>query len=330
MKKTILSGIQPSGALHLGSYLGAIKNFALLSGEYDCYYMLADMHAITVRQDPEALRDTTKRQIAQYAAAGIDPESNAIFVQSHVHEHAELGWVLGCYTMFGELSRMTQFKDKSAKNADNINAGLFTYPALMAADILLYRAHLVPVGDDQKQHLEITRDIATRFNNIYGETFVVPEAYIGKVGARVMSLQDPTSKMSKSDAAVGGCVYIMDDPKVIEKAFKRAVTDSGSEVRFDPSNKPGISNLMQIYSAATGRDFAAIESEFDGSGYGGFKKAVAESVIELFRPIREEALRILDDNAYLEHIYKSGAEKAEARASEVLRDVYDKIGFLGK
>jgi len=330
MKKTILSGIQPSGSLTLGSYLGALRNFAALADECDCYYMLADMHAITVRQDPETLRDTTKRQIAQYVAAGIDPDKNAIFVQSHVHEHAELGWVLGCYTMFGELGRMTQFKDKSSKNTDNINAGLFTYPALMAADILLYRADLVPVGDDQKQHLEITRDIAIRFNNLYGETFVVPEAYIGKIGARVMSLQNPQSKMSKSDSAPGGCVYIMDDPKVIEKAFKRAVTDSESEVRFDPERKPGVSNLMQIYAAAAGKDYAAIESEFEGRGYGDFKKAVAESVIELFRPIREEAERILADKSYLEKIYKTGAEKAAARASATLCDVYEKVGFLAK
>ncbi|MDR3311352.1 MAG: tryptophan--tRNA ligase [Oscillospiraceae bacterium] len=330
MKKTILSGIQTSGALHLGSYLGAIKNWVALANEYGCYYMLADLHAITVRQDPAALRETTLRQIAQYVACGLDPERNTLFVQSHVRAHAELAWVLGCYTMFGELSRMTQFKDKSAKNAENINAGLFTYPSLMAADILVYKADLVPVGDDQRQHLEITRDIAQRFNGIYGDTFVVPDAYIPKVGARIMSLQEPTAKMSKSDSSPGGCVYLTDSPDVIAKAFKRAVTDSEASVRYDAEAKPGVSNLIEIYSACTGKTAAETETEFSGRGYGDFKKAVGDAVTETFRPIREEAERILADRAYLESVYRTGAEKASAVADATVREVYEKVGFLAK
>ncbi|MDR2502378.1 MAG: tryptophan--tRNA ligase, partial [Oscillospiraceae bacterium] len=292
-KKVILSGIQPSGALTLGSYLGAIKNWVELADAFECYYMIADMHAITARQDPAALRRNTLEQIAQYVAAGLDPQKNIIFIQSHVAEHAELGWILGCYTMFGELSRMTQFKDKSAKNAGNINAGLFTYPALMAADILLYQADFVPVGEDQKQHIELTRDVAARFNNLYGETFKIPEPFIPKVGARIMSLQSPESKMSKSDQSPGGCIYLMDKPEDIARAFRRAVTDSDSDVRFDPANKPGVSNLIQIYSACTGKTIEGTEAEFDGMGYGDFKSRVGEAVIEVFRPIRNEAQRLL-------------------------------------
>jgi tryptophanyl-tRNA synthetase len=273
-KKTILSGIKPSGALTLGSYLGALKNWVELSDTYNCYYMMADLHAITERQEPAALRRTTLEQIAQYIACGLDPEKNVIFIQSQVPAHAELAWVLSCYTMFGELSRMTQFKDKSKKNADNINAGLFTYPSLMAADILIYQADLVPVGEDQKQHLELTRDIAGRFNGIYGDVFTLPEPFIPKVGARVMSLQDPANKMSKSDIETGGCICILDRPEDILRAFKRAVTDSGTSVRYDPENKPGISNLMQIYAAAAGRTFEEIENEFAGKGYGDFKLRV--------------------------------------------------------
>ena len=243
-KKRILSGIKPSGELTLGSYLGAIKNWVALAEDYECYYMMADLHAITVRQEPSELRRRTLSQLAQYIACGLDPEKNVIFVQSHVHQHAELGWVLACYTMFGELSRMTQFKDKSQKNADNINAGLFTYPVLMASDILLYQADLVPVGEDQKQHVEITRDIAGRFNGVYGDVFKIPEPFIPKTGARIMSLQDPTSKMSKSEQDTGGCVCLMDKPDDIMRYFKRAVTDSETCVRFDRENKPGIANLM--------------------------------------------------------------------------------------
>ncbi len=327
-KKVMLSGIKPSGDLTLGSYLGAIKNWAERADKYDCFYFMADLHAITVRQNPADLRRRTLAQIAQYIACGLDPEKNTIFIQSHVPQHAELGWVLNCYAMFGELSRMSQFKDKSAKNADNINGGLFTYPALMAADILLYQADFVPVGEDQKQHVEICRDIANRFNGVYGDVFKVPEPYIPKVGARIMSLTDPTSKMSKSENEDTGRVCLMDRPEDIMRLFKRAITDSGSEVRFDPENKPGVSNLMQIYSSATGRSFEQIEAEFAGQGYGAFKIAVGEAVVELLRPIREESARLLADKAYLQSVYKAGAEKASAVASRTIRKVYKKVGFI--
>ena len=331
-KKVILSGIQPSGELTLGSYLGAIKNWVELADEYDCYYMMADMHSITVRQNPADLRRRTLTQMAAYIACGLDPEKNTIFIQSHVPAHAELAWVLNCYTMFGELSRMTQFKDKSAKNADNINAGLFTYPALMAADILLYQADLVPVGGDQKQHVEICRDIANRFNGVYGEVFQIPEPYIPKVGARIMSLTSPDSKMSKSDKDPNGCVYVLEKPEDILRKFKKAVTDSDTErcVRYDPEQKPGVSNLMTIYSVATGRSFDEIEAEFAGQGYGIFKPAVGEAVVEMFRPIREETERILADKAYLESVYRAGAEKAGYVANKTLRKVYKKVGFVAR
>ena len=329
-KKRILSGIQPSGDLTLGSYLGAIRNWAALADEYDCYYMMADMHTITVRQVPAELRRHTLVQLAAYIASGLDPEKNVLFVQSHVPAHAQLGWVLDCYTMFGELSRMTQFKDKSAKNADNINAGLFTYPALMAADILLYQADLVPVGEDQKQHVEICRDIANRFNGIYGDVFKMPDPYIPKVGARVMSLTTPTSKMSKSDKDQNGCVYMLEKPEDILRKFKKAVTDSEACVRFDPENKPGVSNLMQIYSVTTGKSYEAIEQEFAGQGYGAFKPAVGDAVIETLRPIREEATRILADKAYLESVYRAGAQKASYVAEKTLRKVYKKVGFVAR
>ncbi len=327
-KKVILSGIQPSGALTLGSYLGAIKNWAELADSYDCYYMMADMHTITVRQNPADLRRRTLEQLAAYIAAGLDPEKNTIFIQSHVPAHAQLGWVLNCYTMFGELSRMTQFKDKSAKHSDNINAGLFDYPVLMAADILLYQADLVPVGGDQKQHVEICRDIAARFNGIYGDVFKLPEPYIGKVGARIMSLQTPENKMSKSDPDPNGCVYMMDKPEDIARKFKRAVTDCDACVRYDVKEKPGISNLMQIYSVATGHSFEEIEREFAGRGYGDFKAAVGDAVIELLRPVREETERLVKDKAYLETVYRAGAERAEHTANKTLRKVYKKIGFV--
>lgn len=329
-KKRILSGIQPSGDLTLGSYLGAIRNWAALADEYDCYYMMADMHTITVRQVPAELRRHTLVQLAAYIASGLDPEKNVLFVQSHVPAHAQLGWVLDCYTMFGELSRMTQFKDKCAKNADNINGGLFTYPSLMAADILLYQADYVPVGEDQKQHCELTRDIANRFNNLYGETFKVPEPYIPKVGARIMSLGNPTSKMSKSDPA--GCVFLMDSPEEIARKFKRAITDSDTErcVRYDPENKPGVANLMNIYASVTGKSFDEIESEFAGKGYGVFKPAVGDAVIETLRPIREEAERILADKAYLKQVYTDGAMKASSVARKTLRKVYKRVGLVEK
>ena len=329
-KKRILSGIQPSGDLTLGSYLGAIKNWAALADEYDCYYMLADMHTITVRQVPAELRRHTLTQVAAYIASGLDPEKNVLFVQSHVPAHAQLGWVLDCYTMFGELSRMTQFKDKSAKNADNINAGLFTYPVLMAADILLYQADLVPVGGDQKQHVEICRDIATRFNGIYGDTFKLPDPYIPQVGARVMSLTSPEKKMSKSDKDPNGCVYMLEKPEDILRKFKKAVTDSEACVRFDPADKPGVSNLMQIYAVATGKSFETIEQEFAGHGYGDFKQAVGESVVELLRPLREESERIMKDKAYLESVYKEGAAHASYLANKTLSKVHRKIGFVAK
>ena len=329
-KKIMLSGIQPSGDLHLGNYLGAVRNWGARAEEFDCYYFMADLHTLTVRQDPKLLRRRSLEQLAQYIACGIDPEKNVLFLQSHVHEHAELGWILNCYTMFGELSRMTQFKDKCAKNADNINGGLFTYPSLMAADILLYQADFVPVGEDQRQHCELTRDIAVRFNNIYGETFKVPEAYVPKAGARVMGLANPSAKMSKSDP--NGCVFLMEKPEDIARKFKRAVTDSDTEncVHFDMQNKPGVSNLMSIYSAVTGESFEEIEREFAGKGYGAFKPAVGDAVIETLRPIREEATRLLEDKQYLCSVYTEGAQRASIIARKTLRKVYKKIGLVEK
>ena len=327
-KKRIFSGIQPSGELTLGSYMGAIKNWVALQDEYDCLYCIVDMHAITVRQTPADLRRRSVNQLAQYIACGLDPAKNIMFIQSHVPQHAELSWVLGCYTQFGELSRMTQFKDKAAKHADNITAGLFTYPVLMAADILVYQADLVPVGQDQKQHVELCRDIAQRFNGVYGDTFTLPEPFIPKMGARVMSLGDPTSKMSKSDP--DGCVYMMDKPEDIMRKFKRAVTDCEAAVKFDKENKAGISNLLSIYCAATGKTVAETEAEFAGQGYGVFKPAVAEAVIELLRPIREEAKRLTADKAYLEGVYKDGAQRASCLAEKTLRKVYKKVGFVAR
>ncbi len=329
-KKRMLSGIQPSGDLHLGNYLGAIRNWAERAETFDCYYFMADLHTITVRQTPADLRRRTLEQLAQYIACGLDPEKNTLFVQSHVHQHAELGWVLNCYTMFGELSRMTQFKDKSAKNAENINGGLFTYPALMAADILLYQPDYVPVGEDQKQHVELCRDVANRFNGIYGDVFKVPEPFIPEVGARVMSLGTPENKMSKSDPA--GCVFLMDKPEDIMRKFKRAVTDCDTErcVRYAPDEKPGVANLMGIYAAVTGMDYAAVEREFDGQGYGAFKPRVGEAVVECLRPIREETTRLLADKSYLESVYRAGAERAGYVAEKTLRKVYKKVGFLAR
>lgn len=326
--KRIFSGIQPSGELTLGSYMGAIRNWNALQAEYDCVYCIVDMHAITVRQDPSTLRRRCLAQLAQYVACGLDPERTILFIQSHVPEHAELSWILGCYTQFGELSRMTQFKQKSQQHADNITAGLFTYPVLMAADILLYQADAVPVGADQKQHVELCRDIAQRFNGVYGDVFTLPEPIIPAVGARIMSLSNPLSKMSKSDP--DGCVNLMDKPEDIRRKFKRAVTDSETAVRYDPENKPGVSNLLTIYSAATGRTLEEAEAEFAGQGYGAFKQAVGDAVIELFRPIREESERLLSDKAYLEGIYRQGAERARAVAGRTLRKVHKKLGFLSR
>ena len=331
-KKVMLSGIKPTGDLTLGSYLGAVKNWVERAELFDNYYFMADLHALTTRNNPAELRRRTLEQLAQYVACGLDPEKNTLFIQSQVHQHAELGWVLNCYTMFGELSRMTQFKDKSAKNADNINGGLFTYPSLMAADILLYQPDYVPVGDDQKQHVELTRDIAQRFNNLYGETFRVPEPFIPKVGARVMDLLDPKSKMSKSDEIGNGRILLMEDPADIMRKFKRAVTDSDTErcVRYDPENKPGVANLMSIYAAVTGRSFDEIEREFEGKGYGAFKPVVGEAVVETLRPIREEAARIMKDKAYLEGLCREGAQRASYIAEKTLRKVYRKVGLVGR
>jgi len=327
-KKIILSGIQATGRLTLGNYLGAINNWVTMQEEYDCYYMIANLHTLTVRNNPEELRENTLKILALYIAAGLDPEKNTLFIQSQVKEHAELGWILDCYTYMGELSRMTQFKDKSAKHADNINAGLFTYPALMAADILLYQADLVPVGDDQRQHLEITRDLAERFNKIYGKTFVVPEAYVRKESARIMGLQNPESKMSKSSTNPNDVIFIEDEPEVILKKFKKAVTDSENKVRFDPETKPGVSNLMQIYASITGKSMEEIEKEFDGRGYGDFKITVANTVIDRLKPIQERYKQILEDKKYLEEIYTKGAENARELASKTLDDVKNKIGII--
>ena len=327
-KKRIFSGIQPSGELTLGSYMGAIKNWVALQDEYDCIYCIVDMHAITVRQVPADLRRRSLEQLAQYIACGLDPKKNIMFIQSHVPQHAELAWVLGCYTQFGELSRMTQFKDKSQKHADNITAGLFTYPVLMAADILLYQADLVPVGQDQTPHVELCRDIAQRFNGVYTDTFTLPEPFIPKLGARIMSLGNPENKMSKSDP--DGCVYLMDKPEDILRKFKRAVTDCETSVKYDRENKPGVSNLLTIYCAATGKTLAEAEAEFEGQGYGVFKPAVGDAVVELMRPIREEAQRLMQDKAYLVSVYQEGAARAEYLANKTLRKVYKKVGFVAR
>ncbi|MBR5869091.1 MAG: tryptophan--tRNA ligase [Clostridia bacterium] len=327
-KKRILSAIKPSGELTLGSYIGAIRNWLAFQEEYECVYCVADLHAITVRQDPKELRRRSLEQLAAYISSGLDYEKNILFIQSHVPAHAELSWMLGCYTMFGELSRMTQFKDKSAKNADNINAGLFTYPVLMAADILIYNADLVPVGDDQKQHVELTRDIANRFNGIYGNVFKVPEAFVPPVGARIMSLQNPENKMSKSEVDANGCVLLLDKPEDIMRKFKRAVTDSDREIRFDRENKPGISNLIEIYAAATGITREETMAQFEGKSYGDFKPAVGEAVVELLRPIRENTERLLKDKGELERIYKEGAMRAAHIADRTVAKVKKKIGFI--
>ena len=327
-KKIILSGIQSTGKLTLGNYLGAINNWVHMQEEYDCYYMIANLHTLTVRNNPEELKNNTLKILATYIAAGLDPEKNTLFIQSHVKEHSELAWILNCYTYMGELSRMTQFKDKSAKHADNINAGLFTYPVLMASDILLYQADLVPVGEDQRQHLEITRDIAQRFNKIYGDTFVIPEAYVRKTSSKIMGLQDPTSKMSKSSTNPNDVVFIEDEPEVILKKFKKAVTDSENIVKFDPENKPGVSNLMQIYASITGKTMEEIEKEFENRGYGDFKITVANSVIERLKPIQDRYKQILEDKEYLEKIYTKGSENARKLAAKTIQDVKNKIGIL--
>lgn len=326
-KKRILSGIQPTGTFTLGNYVGAVRNWQKLQDDFECLYMLADLHALTVRQEPAALRRRTREAAAMLLATGIDPAQSVVFVQSHVPAHAQLGWVLSCNTQFGELSRMTQFKDKSARNADNVNAGLFTYPSLMAADILVYNADLVPVGTDQKQHLELTRDVATRFNNLYSPTFTVPEPYIAKTGAKIMSLQEPEKKMSKSDTNVNSYILLTDDAATILRKFKRAVTDSEGVVRAS-EDKPGITNLMSIYSVLTEKDFATIEAEFADQGYGVFKEAVATAVIDTLCPIQQEYNRILADKAYLDSVLRDGAAKADLLANRVLAKVYKKVGLM--
>lgn len=326
-KKVIFSGIQPSGIITLGNYIGAVKNWAALQDEYACIYSVVDMHAITVRQNPADLRRRSLETLAMIIASGVDPEKNLIFIQSHVPQHAQLSWVLNCYTMFGELSRMTQFKDKSQKHADNINAGLFDYPVLMAADILLYQADLVPVGVDQKQHLELARNIAERFNGAYTPTFVVPDAYIPPVGAKVMSLTDPTRKMSKSDENPKSYVSIIDDEATIIKKFKSAVTDSDTEIVYR-EGKDGINNLLTIYSAITGKSIDEAVREFNGQGYGTFKQAVGEAVAAHLRPLRETYNDLLKNKDYLEKVYKDSAEQASAVAQRTLQKVYKKVGFI--
>lgn len=325
-KKVLFSGMQATGNLTLGNYLGALKNWVNICDEYECFYSVVDLHSITVRQDPAELRKRARQLLTLYIAAGLDPKKNCIYYQSHVSGHAELAWILNCFTYMGELNRMTQFKDKASKHADNINAGLFTYPVLMAADILLYQADVVPVGKDQLQHLELTRDLAQRFNGVYGDVFTVPEPYLGKVGAKIMSLQEPTKKMSKSDENTNASVYLMDDTDTIMRKFKRAVTDSEGCVRYS-ENQPGIRNLMDIYSACTGKTPEEIEREFDGKGYGEFKMAVGESVVAVLAPLQERFEQLSKDKAYIDEIIKENGEKANYYAMKTLRKVQKKIGF---
>lgn len=327
-KKRVLSGIQATGKLTLGNYLGALNTWVKMQEEYDCYYMIADLHTLTVRREAEELRKNTLNLIAMYIAAGLDPEKNTIFIQSHIPAHSELSWILGCYTYIGELNRMTQYKDKSAKHADNINSGLFTYPVLMAADILLYNADLVPVGEDQKQHLELTRDIAERFNSIYGETFVIPEGYTKKEGARIMGLQNPEAKMSKSSTNPNDVIFLEDEPKVIMKKFKKAVTDSEGIVKYNPETKPGISNLMEIYSVVTGKNMQEIEKEFEGQGYGIFKEVVGNAVVEKLKPVQDKYKELQANSEYLESIYRKGAEQASKIANNTIADVKNKVGLV--
>ncbi|MGN0292267.1 MAG: tryptophan--tRNA ligase [Lachnospiraceae bacterium] len=325
-KKVLYSGMQATGTLTLGNYLGALKNWVELTDEYECIYGVMDLHSLTVRQVPADFRKNARALYALYVAAGLDPEKNCIYYQSHVSGHAELGWILDCFTYMGELNRMTQFKDKASKHADNINAGLYTYPVLMAADILLYQADVVPVGVDQKQHLEITRDIAERFNKIYGDVFTIPEAYIGKKGAKIMSLQEPTKKMSKSDENANATILLLDDTDTIIRKFKRAVTDSESEVRY-AEEKPGISNLMDIYGAVTGKTNDEIEKEFAGKGYGEFKLAVGETVADHLKPLQERYEQLMKDKSYIESMIKQNDEKAAYYANKTLRKVQKKVGL---
>lgn len=326
-KKSVLSCIQPSGMLTLGNYLGALKNWLYMQEEFNCTYAVADLHAITVKQEPTKLRAQIYSTAAVLLALGLDPEKSTLFIQSHVPEHSGLAWLLSCNTQFGELSRMTQFKEKSSKHADNINAGLFTYPVLMAADILLYKPDFVPVGADQKQHLEIARDIATRFNHLYGDVFKIPEPYIPKIGARVMSLQDPTKKMSKSDENINAWVAILDDKDTIIRKFKRAVTDSDSKICVS-DDKPGVTNLINIYSAVTGKTAAEVEKEFEGKGYGDFKLAVGETVADELAPIKANYDKIITDKGELERIFREGAQNAERVARKTYFKAMKKVGFV--
>lgn len=326
-KKILYSGMQATGKLTLGNYMGALKNWMTLDEEYECFFGVMDLHSLTVRQEPAEFRKRARDLFALYVAAGLDPEKNCIYFQSHVSSHAELSWILSCFTYMGELNRMTQFKDKAAKHADNINAGLYTYPVLMAADILLYQADVVPVGKDQLQHLEITRDIAQRFNSIYGDVFTIPEAYMGKAGAKIMSLQDPTRKMSKSDENANASVYLMDDADTVRRKFKRAVTDSEAEVRYDWDNKPGISNLMDIYGATTGKTTDEIEKEFAGKGYGDFKMAVGDAVAAMLTPMQTRFEELIKDKEYLDKMIKQNDEKAYYFSQKTLRKVKKKVGL---
>ena len=328
-KKLIFSAIQPTGTFTLGNYIGAVRNWSPLQEQFDCIYCVADLHAITVKQEPAKLRQNTLAAYALLMACGLDPERSILFIQSHAHTHNDLNWLLCCNTQFGELSRMTQFKDKSQKHPDAVNAGLFTYPSLMAADILAYNADLVPVGVDQKQHLELARNIAQRFNQRYGDFFKLPEPYITEVGAKIMSLQDPTKKMSKSDENPNACILILDDKDTIIRKFKRAVTDSEAEVAFR-EGKDGINNLMSIYSCVTGKDYAAIEAEFAGKGYGDFKLAVGEAVADSLEPVRTEFDRLIADKAYLKDCYTKGAEKAMKISSRIVSKAYHKVGFVDR
>ena len=328
-KPVIFSGIQPSGTLTLGNYIGALRNFARLQDDYDCIYCIVDEHAITVRQNPADLRRRCMELAAIYIASGIDPQKALIYCQSHVSGHAELGWILNCFTYMGELNRMTQYKDKCAKHADNINAGLFTYPVLMAADILLYQTNLVPVGHDQKQHLEICRDIAQRFNSIYGDVFTIPEGYIPKVGSKIMSLQEPTRKMSKSDPEET-FVAILDDPDTIRRKIKRAVTDSDGEIRYDPENKPGVSNLLSIMSALGAGSMESIAAEMAGQGYGALKTRTADCVIAALEPLQHEYKRLIADKAYLQGVLDENAKTANYLATKTLRKVQKKVGFASR
>jgi len=331
-KPIVLSGCQPSGELTIGNYLGALKQWVNMQDSHECYYMLVDQHAITVRPSPEALRKATLDGLALYLACGVDPEKSTIFIQSHVPEHAQLNWILNCYTQMGELNRMTQYKDKSQKAEANMNAGLFTYPVLMAADILLYKADRVPVGDDQKQHLELARDIATRFNNLHGETFTVPDPYIPEFGARVMSLQEPTKKMSKSDTNPSNFIGLLEDPKKITKKIKRAVTDSdeAANIYFDVAEKPGVSNLLSLLSCCTGQTIEQLVPQYEDKMYGHLKGDVAEAVVALLEPIQEKYHQYRNDQAFLDSVMRSGAEKASARASKIITSVYDAVGFIAK